>query len=85
MAFEGTVAVNVVDVAALGVTAAPLNDTTLFDNVLPSKLVPVIVTTVPTGSTVGVKLVIVGFGTVTVKVVLLLTLPAGVATRILPL
>src|SRR5918996_505023 len=52
--------------------------------VAPAKLVPVIVTTVPTGPLAGVKLVMVGRGVVTVKLVLLVAVPPGVVTRIRP-
>ena len=85
VAFEGTVAVNEVDVAEFTVADAPLNETALLDSVVPSKFVPLIVTIVPTGPMVGVKLEIVGGGTVTVNPALLVTLPAGVETRIFPL
>ena len=51
--------------------------------VVPVKLVPVMVTTVPTGPLVGVKLVIAG-GTITVKAVALVSVPSGVVTLIRP-
>lgn len=63
----GTAVVRLVDVAAVTVAAVPLNDTALFARVAPSKLVPVIVTVVPSGPICGLKLAIVGTGTVTVK------------------
>ena len=47
--------------------------------VAPVKLVPLIVTVVPTAPLVGVKLVIVGGG-ITVKVLLLVAVPPGVVT-----
>src|SRR2546426_6635381 len=53
----------------------PLNVTA----VAPVKFVPLIVTLVPTGPLVGVKLVIVGAGT-TVKLVVLVAVPPGVVT-----
>ena len=54
----------------------PLNATA----VAPLKFVPLIVTLVPTGPLVGVKLVIVGAGT-TVKLLALVAVPPGVVTR----
>ena len=53
----------------------PLNATA----VAPLKFVPVIVTLVPAGPLVGVKLVIVGAGT-TVKVLALVAVPPAVVT-----
>ena len=44
------------------------------------KFVPVIVTLVPAGPLVGVKLVIVGALALTVKLVALVAVPAGVVT-----
>jgi hypothetical protein len=58
----------------------PLNSTALA----PVKLVPLIVTLVPTGPLVGVKLEIVG-GFTTVKLLALLAVPAEVVTLIGPL
>ena len=55
---------------------APLNAT----EVAPVKFVPLIVTLVPTGPLVGVTLVIVGGLAVTVKVLALVAVPAGVVT-----
>ena len=46
----------------------------------PVKFVPLIVTLVPTGPLVGVKLVIVGALALTVKLVALVAVPAGVVT-----
>ena len=58
----------------------PLNLTA----VTPVKLVPVRITEVPTAPLLGLKLVIVGATTVTVKLVLLVTVPPGVVTAIGP-
>ena len=58
---------------------APLNVTP----VAPVKLVPLIVTLVPTGPLVGVKPVIVG-GLITVKLLALVAVPPGVLTLIVP-
>ena len=46
----------------------------------PVKFVPLIVTLVPTGPLVGVKLVIVGALALTVKLAALVAVPAGVVT-----
>jgi len=46
--------------------------------VVPVKFVPLIVTLVPAGPLVGVKLVIVGALAVTVKLVAVVAVPAGV-------
>ena len=62
-----------VDVTVKVVALVPLNRTA----VTPVKVVPVIVTTVPTSPLVGVKLVIVGD---TVKLVALVAVPPGVVT-----
>jgi hypothetical protein len=61
------------------VADVPLN----FTAVAPVKAVPLIVTLVPTDPLVGVNPVMVG-GTVTVKVPLLVAVPAGVVTLIVP-
>src|SRR5438552_11487420 len=58
----------------------PLNVTA----VAPVKPVPLIVTLVPTGPLVGVKLVIVGALAVTVKLLLLVAVPSGVLTLSVP-
>ena len=58
----------------------PLNRTA----VAPLKFVPLIVTLVPTGPLVGVKLVIVGALAVTVKLLVLVAVPAEVVTLIGP-
>ena len=76
----GTVAE--IDVAEVNVTVAaatPLKAIT----VAPVRLVPVIVTLVPTGPLAGVKLVIAGGG-VTVKLPVLVAVPPGVVTLTLP-
>lgn len=59
---------------------APLKVT----EVTPVNPVPVIVTEAPTGPLVGVKLVILGVGGITVKFVLLVAVPAAVVTPIAP-
>ena len=51
--------------------------------VAPMKLVPLMVTLVPTGPLAGVKLVIVG-GLMTVKLPALVAVPPGVVTLIVP-
>jgi len=76
----GTVAVIVVAEATVKLALAPLNSTALA----PVKLVPLIVTLVPTGPLAGVKLVTVG-GLMTVKLAALLAVPAEVVTLIGPL
>jgi len=50
----------------------------------PVNFVPAIMTDVPTGPLVGRKVVMVGFGTVTVKLVALVAVPEGVVTVIVP-
>jgi len=50
----------------------------------PVKLVPVRITAVPTAPLLGLKLVIVGATTVTVKLVLLVAVPPGVVTEMGP-
>src|SRR2546427_8916971 len=62
------------------VALAPLKATT----VVPVKLVPLMVTLVPTGPLAGVKLVIVG-GLITVKLLVLVAVPPGVVALIVPL
>ena len=61
------------------VAIAPLKAT----RVVPVKLVPLMVTLVPTGPLAGVKLVIVG-GLITVKLPALVAVPPGVVTLIVP-
>lgn len=76
----GTVAeIDVADVKVIVAAAIPLN----LMAVAPVRFVPVIVTLVPTEPVAGVKLVIVGGG-VTVKLAVLVTVPPGVVTLILP-
>ena len=58
------------------VALVPLNRTA----VAPVKLVPVMVTVLPTGPLVGLKLVIVGPLAVTVKALALVAVPPGVVT-----
>ena len=52
--------------------------------VAPVKLVPVMVTALPTGPLVGLKLVIVGPLAVTVKALALVAVPFGVVTLSVP-
>ena len=61
------------------VAPVPLNVT----EVAPVKLVPVIVTLVPTGPLVGLKLLIKGAG-MTVKLLALVAVPPGVVAEIVP-
>src|SRR5712691_810963 len=77
----GTVAVMVVAEFTVKLALVPLNSTT----VAPVKLVPLMVTLVPTGPLVGVKLEIVGELLVTVKLTALLAVPPAVVTLIGPL
>ena len=65
----------------VGVPAVPLNLTVLVPCVAP-KFVPVIVTGVPTGPDVTLKLVMLGAGTVTVNVTPLLATPPTVTTTL---
>ena len=58
---DGTVVVRLVMLPAVTVAVVPLNFTVLLPNVA-SKLVPVIVTEVPTFPLIGLKLVMVGAG-----------------------
>src|SRR5439155_5410873 len=77
----GTVAVTCVAEFTVNVVAlVPLN----FTDVAPVRFVPVITTLVPTGPLVGEKLVIVGAGAVTVKLLALVAVPPGVVTEIAP-
>src|SRR6266571_3373018 len=62
-------------------TAVPLKATA----VAPLKLFPLIVTVVPTGPLIGLKELIVGGEAVTVKLLALVAVPAGVVTLIDPL
>src|SRR5439155_1105092 len=77
---DGTVAVIAVAEFTVKLALVPLNRTA----VAPLKLVPLIVTLVPTGPLVGVKLVMVG-GLMTVKLLPLLAVPPAVVTLIGPL
>ena len=76
----GTVAVIVVAEFTVNVALVPLNSTALA----PVKLVPLMVTLVPTGPLPGVKLEIVG-GLTTVKLPALFAVPPAVVTLIGPL
>jgi hypothetical protein len=77
----GTVAcIELADLTANALAATPWNLTT----VAPAKLLPEIVTDTPTGPLVGVNEVTFG-GRITVKLALLVAVPAGVVTLILPL
>src|SRR5438094_7806091 len=76
----GTVAVIAVAEPTVKLALVPLNSTALA----PVKLVPLIVTLVPTGPLLGVKLEIVG-GLMTVKLAALLAVPSEVVTLIGPL
>jgi hypothetical protein len=80
VAAAGTVAWIVVDEVTVKLAFAPLKVTLLA----PSKFVPLIWTLVPTGPLVGAKFVTVGGGTVTVKALALVAVPAGVVTTIGP-
>src|SRR5207237_8480505 len=71
----GTVARIAVSEVTVKVALTPLNDT----DVAPLKFVPLIVTLVPTGPLVGVKLAIVG-GLTTVNELALVAVPSGVVT-----
>ena len=67
----GTVTVMLVALQAVAVAAVPLNFTVLVPCVAP-KFVPVMTTVVPTVPLLGLRLVIVGTGKVTVKLMPLL-------------
>src|SRR6267378_3016028 len=77
---DGTVAVIVVAEFTVKLALVPLNRAAEA----PVKFVPLIVTLVPTGPLPGVKLETVG-GLMTVKLLALLAVPAGVVTLIEPL
>ena len=77
----GTGAVMLVALQAVGVAAVPLNLTVLAPWEAP-KLVPVMMTEVPTGPDVGLRLVMLGRGTVTVNVTPLLAVPPTVTTTL---
>jgi len=80
VAAEGTVAVTWVVLLTAAVAVVPLN-LTVVD---PMKLVPVITTEAPGAPRVGLKLEIVGAGTMTLKLAAEAALPFGVVTEILP-
>jgi hypothetical protein len=65
----------------VGVAVVPLNLTVLLPCVAP-KFVPVMVTGVPTNPDVGFRLVMLGAGTVTVKLTPLLAVPPTVTTTV---
>jgi hypothetical protein len=75
----GTAVVMLVELQLVGVAAIPLNFTVLTPCVVP-KFAPLIVTDVPTNPDVGFKLVMLGAGTVTVKLTPLLATPPTVTT-----
>ena len=75
----GTGAMMLVALQLVGVAAVPLNFTVLVPCVAP-KLTPVIVTDVPRTPDVGLRLVMLGGGTVTVKLTPLLATPPTVTT-----
>jgi hypothetical protein len=77
----GTVATMLVALQLVGVAAAPLNFTVLVPCVAP-KLAPVIVTLAPTNPEAGFTLVMLGAGTVTVKLTPLLATPPTVTTTL---
>ena len=76
----GTVAVICVLLSTENAADVPLN----FTSVAPVRLVPVILTLVPTGPLVGAKALSVGAGVVTVKLALLVAVPLGVVTLMGP-
>ena len=75
----GTGTTMLVTVQLVGVAAIPLNFTVLVPCVVP-KFAPVIVTEVPRTPDVGVRLVMLGGGTVTVKLIPALATPPTVTT-----
>jgi len=77
----GTGATMLVALQLVGVAAVPLNLTVLVPCVAP-KFAPVIVTLAPTNPDVGFKLVMLGAGAVTVKVLPLLAAPPTVTTTV---
>ena len=77
----GTGTTMLVPLQLVGVAAVPLNMTVLVLCVAP-KFAPAIVTTVPTVPDEGVRLVKVGAGTVTVKLIPLLATPPTVTTTV---
>jgi hypothetical protein len=82
---EGTVAVILVEEFTVKAADTLLNLTADVVKPEPLKLVPLMVTEVPTGPEVGEKELIVGFGgLVTSKLLSLVAVPPGVVTRIFP-
>jgi len=77
----GTGATMLVALQLVGVAAVPLNLTVLVPCVAP-KFAPVIVTLAPTNPDVGFKLVMLGAGTATVKLLPLLATPPTVTTTV---
>src|SRR6266849_591072 len=77
----GTAAVMLAVLQLVAIAAVPLNFTVLVPCVAPH-FAPPIVTEVPTGPDVGFKLVMLGAGTVTVKLTPLLTTPPIVTTTL---
>src|SRR6516162_4023878 len=77
----GTVTVMLVALQLVAVAATPLNVTVLVPCVAP-KFAPVIVTEAPTDPEVGLRVVIVGAATVSVKFTPLLTWPPTVTTTL---
>src|SRR5216684_1412326 len=75
----GTSTTTLVALQLVGVAATPLNVTVLVPCVAP-KFAPLIVTELPTNPEVGLKLVMLGPGTVTVKLTPLLATPPTVTT-----
>jgi hypothetical protein len=78
---EGTVTPMLVALQLVAVADVPLNFTVLVPWVAP-KFVPLIVTAAPTAPVFGVKLVMLGAGTVTVKLTALLAWPPTVTTTL---
>src|SRR6266436_6136139 len=77
----GTSTTTLVALQLVAVAATPLNVTVLVPCVAP-KFAPLIVTELPTNPEVGLKLVMLGPGTVTVKFMPLLTTPPTVTTTL---
>src|SRR3989454_351287 len=77
----GTGAIMLVALQLVGAAAVPLNVTVLVPCVAP-KFAPALVTDVPTNPDVGFKLVMLGAGTVTVKLTALLATPPTVTTTL---
>src|SRR6266481_971237 len=78
---DGTSTTTLVALQLVGVAVIPLNFTVLVPCVAP-KFAPVIVTDVPISPDVGFKLVMLGAGTVTVKLTPLLATPPTVTTTL---